>query len=461
MAIRRRTHPPSSRDVDEPQHHVADAVDAGALDRPSSESLDGGGDPADLGVSRRAQRVAVAAFPHLRQCGGDERQGIVAGDVGGDQRDELRFHVAAGAPGRHLDDPPQLVVGRRADQHLGVVDQLGEPAGGGEHGELICAHDDDDVHVERGVEHEVDQPAGKGFCRARGECLLELIDDEKLRPRLVELADPVEGGHRVATRHDHMCAPGRRARQAATADERDQARPHERGLPAPRRADDGDEPAVEHPRRELGHQPLATDEEVGVLRAVAGERPVRLAPRPRRADQLVAPRPCGDQFEDVVEHGRAGDVRRGDGADRRRRGCLQPVAGCTLSPTRRLPPGDARHAGGDGGDDAGRVVRHPVVDGDAHDVLVPQRPNGRDDRAGEVAQGLDRGAAGGRIGDQQDEEGQLLGGAGDRLDRGDSGRRHPLGIVDDEQQRAAPAAIGDRVDDLARQRGSIGAGGHQ
>ena len=118
---------------------------------------------------------------------------------------------------------------------------------------------------------------------AAGGDLLELVDDEQLRARVVDAVDRVERSRAGRRRAPSRASPWRGARQAAAADERDEAGPDDRRLAAPRRADDGDQPTVEHARRELGDQPLAPDEQVGVLRTVRGEGAVRLAPDPRRA----------------------------------------------------------------------------------------------------------------------------------------------------------------------------------
>ena len=102
----------------------------------------------------------------------------MAGYVRCDHRHQLRLDGAAGAPRRLDHDAPQLVVARRADEDLGVLDQLGERTRRCQRAELIRPCDDYDANVERRVEHEVEQTAGDVIDHAGGEHLLELVDDE-------------------------------------------------------------------------------------------------------------------------------------------------------------------------------------------------------------------------------------------------------------------------------------------
>ena len=175
--------------------------------------------------------------------------------------DECRLDGAARPPGRLGDDAPELVVARRADEHLGVLDQLAERPRRGQRAELVGADHDDDVHVERRVEDEVEQPCGDGVGRAGGEHLLELVDDEQLRTGLVEAVRLRRCRERVGPGHDHVRPPRTFAGQPATADQREQTGSHERRLAAP------DAPTMATSRRsstravEFGDKPLASDEE--------------------------------------------------------------------------------------------------------------------------------------------------------------------------------------------------------
>ena len=155
-------HPlPVIGDVDEPEQDVADrVVVAGIVERPLAEPLDGGGESADLDVLLGGEDVAVAALPHLGQRRRGERQGaVLAGDVGDEERRPAPVRRRTRSAGPAGGDPPQLVLGRWPDQHLSVVDQLDEVSRASERAVLVGPHDQDDVDVERRVEHEVEQAA--------------------------------------------------------------------------------------------------------------------------------------------------------------------------------------------------------------------------------------------------------------------------------------------------------------
>ena len=194
-----------------------------------AEAFDRGGEATDVDVGLGAQRLAVTPLPHLRHRRRHQRQrGVVAGDVGGDHRHQLRFDGAAGAPGRLDDDPPQLLVARRADEHLGVLDQLGERARRRQRAELIRTDHEDDANVDGRVEHEVEQAAGDRVGRTGREHLLELVDDEQLPAGLVEAGDGLDRRQQVGPGHDHVRPPRTFAGQPTTADQREQTGPHER-----------------------------------------------------------------------------------------------------------------------------------------------------------------------------------------------------------------------------------------
>ena len=195
-----------------------------------------------------------------------------------------------------------------------------------------------------GVEDEVEEPRAERRADAGGGDLLELVDHEELGTLLVDLVDRLERGHRVGARNHHVRAPWRGARQPATANEREESGAHEGRLAAPGRTDDGNQPAVEHPRRELGDEPLPPDEEVGVLRAVRGQRTVWLATRPGRAHERITMGPGRNQAQHLVEDrgvGIVGDGRRGE-----RRGGRAVRAGLRRrAPSRRRPRAGRRPGG--------------------------------------------------------------------------------------------------------------------
>ena len=221
-------HPlPVVGDVDEAQHDVADALfAAGPLDGPGAQSLDGRGEAAEPGVAVGRERVADAVLPHLGERRRDERQGgIVAGDVVGHHVDQ-----------RRLDLQPVRRAGtsmiRRSSSSVGGptsswASSTSAARGGMAASDrvLVGANDDHRVDVEGGVEDEVEDPAGHGLGRAGGEDLLELVDDEQLRTRLVEPVDGIEDGDRIGAQgRSRWCATGR-CRAAARCARAARARP--------------------------------------------------------------------------------------------------------------------------------------------------------------------------------------------------------------------------------------------
>ena len=259
----------------------------------------------------------------------------MAGDVVGDADRQRRLDQAAGAAGRHFDDPAQLVVGRRLHDHVwSVFDELGErrrspPAAG----------------TGRSVQRS--RRGRRGRCRGRdrgaapaqastdpgGEDLLELVDDEQLRARVVEPSTASRTAVGIGVGDDHggppragcpaaaRCARAARARRAPATTCR-----------CPDAPMTATSPSIQDAGGELGDEPLAADEQVGVLRLVGGEGAVRLAADPRRRRQLVAPGARRDEREHVVEHRRP----RRHGRRRWRRSTSPPRR--SAGRWRRAPP---------------------------------------------------------------------------------------------------------------------------
>ena len=241
----------------------------------------------------------------------------------------------------------------------------------------------------------------------------------------------------TAVRHGPL--PG----QPAAADEWDESGAHERRLAAPGRSDDRDQPAVEDARRELGDEPLATDEQVGVLDVVRGQRPVGLAAGPHDGCQLVPARPSGDEAEDVIEHRRP-RVRGGDPCADRRGGVRgQPLGGGMLRPRRSLAAGDAGETTGHGHQCRDRLRVDPVRHDEwSHRLVIEGLEGARRAALGrEAAQCVERRAGRSRIGDDDQKNSRLGDRGGECGQRGQRPRRAPLGVVDGDEDRLGPALV--------------------
>ena len=119
-------------DVHQAEHHVTQrplALGADGRQGAFAEAFDRCRQSTDLDVGLGPQGVTGTSLPDLRHRCRDQRQrGVVPGDVGCDHRHQLRFDGAAAAACRLDDDPSQLLVARWSDEHLGVLDEVGERA---------------------------------------------------------------------------------------------------------------------------------------------------------------------------------------------------------------------------------------------------------------------------------------------------------------------------------------------
>ncbi|MFN8024126.1 MAG: hypothetical protein U0Q03_21520 [Acidimicrobiales bacterium] len=89
---------------------------------------DGAAHAAGLRVGVACEQVAVAPQPGLAQCVREQRQGAgLAEDVVDDLVVEASLEPQRGRLRRHGDHPPELVVTRRAEQHMGSRQGVGEP----------------------------------------------------------------------------------------------------------------------------------------------------------------------------------------------------------------------------------------------------------------------------------------------------------------------------------------------
>jgi hypothetical protein len=135
---------------------------------------------ADALVGRVTQAPRVAPLPQLEQGRRQQREGSgLIVDVRQQGVDELRLHVQAGAPGRKLYRPAQLVAPHWPDEHVAGSQQLRQSwvsrASPVEIGPDREHHDA--ATTPAGHVHErVDERGALGLVTTSGEDLLELVD---------------------------------------------------------------------------------------------------------------------------------------------------------------------------------------------------------------------------------------------------------------------------------------------
>ena len=290
-----------------PPYRLLPGAAPDGVEHAGPETLDGSLHAAQRLVLVDRQLVADALFPQLGHRGGDQRQRTVGvADIRQHRRHECRFDPVTGPHRGLLDDPAQLLVARPADEHRRVLDQLGHVASLRQSAVVVSPYHEHDVGVEGGVQGEIEKPADQPVDDGRraDERLLELVDDDQLRPRLIQAGELVERPQRILAWNGHVDAPRRLARQPTALHQRDQPGPRERRLAAARRAGDDDHPTVQHPGGQLGDETFPTDEDVGIHRSVGRQPPVGLAAEPRLARQLMTPRTgvheAGDLLHDRV-----------------------------------------------------------------------------------------------------------------------------------------------------------------
>ena len=275
---------------------VRDPV-VGALGQPR----DGAVDAARLAVGGRGERVVLPLLPELEQGGGQQRQRArLALDVVDERVGQLRLHAQAHPGCRQLDGAPQLRGLHRPDQHVVCAQELGERRVRGEATVEVCAQRDDDdratLRIGGRAGKRRDEGGALGLGAAGGEELLELVDGEE---------EASVGGQRVErlgerilrSRHEHapkllqrlfagtqqQPPPTLAARQDSSRDRRQEPGPQDRRLAAARRPDDAEEAGSDQAGDELGDEPLATEEEVGVNRLEARQTLERAKPLCRHA----------------------------------------------------------------------------------------------------------------------------------------------------------------------------------
>ena len=270
---------------------VGDAS-VGALGQPR----DGAVNAAGLAVGGQGERVVLPLLPELEQGGGQQRQRARLALHVVDQRvGQLRLHPQPHPAGGQLDDTPQLRGLHRADQHVVRPQQLGKSRVGGEPPVEVGAQRD---HYDRSTlwisgcaSKGVGERSALGFGAAGGEQLLELVDNEEqalvggqrvegLDKRIPRSRD--EGAAKLVQRPlagtQQQTPPPLAARQGSCGEGREKAGADERRLAAARRADDAQEAGADEAGDELGDEPLAAEEVLGIHRLEARETLERAFP---------------------------------------------------------------------------------------------------------------------------------------------------------------------------------------
>ncbi|ANZ40640.1 hypothetical protein BBK82_36205 [Lentzea guizhouensis] len=246
---------------------------------------DGTGDAAALVVAAQGEGVAAFAPPGLEQGVADvgEDAGF-AGGVGDEAGDESGLERAADLDGGLGDGPAQLVGGHGADEDLGVLDGPGEVGVAGAVAVEVGSHADDGLLRACGDLRDELVAVGEG------EDLLELVDDEE-----VVLRRRVVGG-------------GGDQRAVAVGE---QAGAQQGGLAGAGRADDEDGVVLVELGQELGDEPLAAEEPVGVLLGERLEPDVGGVARGFVGDGLADLAPAA--FPLLLVAAAGADEREGDG----------------------------------------------------------------------------------------------------------------------------------------------------
>ncbi len=175
---------------------------------------------------------------------------------------------------------------------------------------VVGAHGDDDqcapAHVPHGRHERVDERRALGLVAAGREHLLELVDRHD-QPAVVGRRGErlLERAQRMLSGTQHGERPALAAGQHPGGERSEQTGVQCRGLAAAGRPDDPQERGARHPRDQLGHEPLAPEEEACVAGLERGQPLVRADSRltGRERVQLGA-LPGGLQLDDARRRGR-------------------------------------------------------------------------------------------------------------------------------------------------------------
>ena len=427
------------------------------LVRSLGQSCDRAVDAAGLLVRAQVQAAPVTVLPELQQrCGQQWQRAGLALDVGDKGIDELGLDLESRALRGQLDRAPQLVAAHRTDRNLVRAEQAPElgiaraaPIEVGPDGEQ---HERSPARVARAGDKRVDERVALVLVAAGGEDLLELVDRDDQATvwrgagrRLLECSERVDTGSQQRER------PVPAARDHILSQRGEQARPQRRRLAAPRGPDDPDQRRTHDARDHLGDQPLATEEDVGVVDVERGEAFERTGDDLARGFLPFRTLAHGLELDDV-----AGEVVLGRPQARSLR--CRPLRRRTQAPYRlRARPlardlvHALRHAA---------ALLHEALDGNL-DVLAGARVRPRHGAHGVGVEWRQRQRCGGtesrhelglldRREDEQRQCGELVGSLGERRRQRSAGA---LGVID-HQQRATALHLGacQRFSRLARAR---------
>ncbi|PPS70028.1 hypothetical protein BZZ08_07260 [Streptomyces sp. MH60] len=205
------------------------------------------------------------------------------------------FDDQGGRGGRPDDGLPQFLAAHRTGQQGGVLQRGGEPGVFGAAPEEVGADGDHDAQPAAGTgggQEPVDEGVPLGRVGAEGVQLLELVDDQPgVGVRAGHGVEPVRvGGQRGRAGGEDADGGGGGGCVGAgcgRAQAGDQTGPQQGGLAAARGAEDGGEAVPAGQSLQAVHQPVAAEEQGGVVRFVAGQTAVG------RAGLLVGGRECG------------------------------------------------------------------------------------------------------------------------------------------------------------------------
>jgi hypothetical protein len=302
--------------------HLPVTIEAaeGVLRQPCDGSLHS----ASAQVVLQSEGPVSSARPQLEQ--GRREQGKatrLTGRVRHERIDELLLDRQARALRGQFDRPAQLLAVHRPDQDLSRREQRCQGPVPGTSSVEVRAHRDDDrgggVRSGRCLSEGAEERGSFRIVRTRGEDLLELIDGEYPAVRRSLFAHRVSQRiQRTVARPDHAAGPPIAAWQGTRSESVEESRAQQGGLPAPRGADEGEEPAPGQVTDSLGHDLLPAEEELRVrglescqplVRAHVGEapglrmhRPAAFQPGVVGEDRRLKPLQLGARLDPELSH---------------------------------------------------------------------------------------------------------------------------------------------------------------
>jgi hypothetical protein len=265
------------------------------------ESRDGALDTAGLAVGRQSQGVVRPFLPELEQGGREQWQRArLSLHVADERVGELGLDAQPDPSRRQLDGSPQLRGLHRSDQYLVRAQLLGERRVHSKAAVEVCAqrghHDCASIRISRSAGERVGEGSALHIRLACREELLELVDREE---EACTSGQRVEGlGDRILrSRHERAAEllqrpfpgpqqqtpPTLAAWQHPSSQGRQETGTQDRRLATARGADDREETGADEAGHELGDEPLASEEVLGIDRLEGRETLERADPLGRNA----------------------------------------------------------------------------------------------------------------------------------------------------------------------------------